>query len=41
MVMPFGLNNASATFQDMMNYILKDLLDEGVVVYIDVVLIYA
>jgi hypothetical protein len=41
MVMLFGLTNTQATFQDMMNHILKDLLDEGVIVYIDDVLIYA
>jgi hypothetical protein len=41
MVIPFRLSNPSATFQDMMNHNLKDLLDEGVVVYIDHGLIYA
>jgi hypothetical protein len=41
MVMPFGLTNAPDTFYDMMNHILKDLLDEGVVLYIDNVLMYA
>jgi hypothetical protein len=30
-IMPFGLTNAPATFQDMMKYILKDLLYESVV----------
>jgi len=38
-VMPFGLCNAPATFQSMMDYILHDLLDEGVVVYLDDILI--
>jgi hypothetical protein len=41
MVMLFGLTNAPATIQAMMNHILKDLLNEGVIVYIDEVLIYA
>jgi len=40
-VMPFGLYNAPAMFQSMMDHILHDLLDEGVVVYLDDILIYS
>jgi len=40
-VMPFGLTNAPSTFQDMMNHILSDLLDVGVLAYMDDILIYA
>ena len=40
-VMPFGLTNAPSTFQDMMNHILSDLLDAGVIAYMDDILIYA
>jgi hypothetical protein len=40
MVMRFGFTNAPARCQDMMNYFLMDLFDEGLVVYIDDVLIY-
>ena len=40
-VLPFGLTNAPSTFQDMMNHILSDLLDVGVLAYMDDILIYA
>jgi hypothetical protein len=40
-VMPFGLSNAPATFQNMMNHIFRDLLDLGLIVCLDDILIYA
>jgi hypothetical protein len=37
----FGLTNSPATFQNMMNDILKELIDEGkVLVYLDDILIF-
>ena len=39
-VMPFGLVNAHATLQTMMKEILRVFLDDGVVVYINDILIY-
>lgn len=41
LVMPFGLMNAPATFQALTNYIFRDLLDAGLLVYMDDILIYA
>ena len=39
--MPFGLCNARATFMMMMNNIFCNLLDWGVVTYLDDILIYS
>jgi len=39
--MPFGLVNAPATFQTMMNKILLEFLDKEVVLYIDAIHIYS
>ena len=41
LVMPFGLCNAPATFQRFLNDVMRDLLDRGVLVYLDDILIYA
>src|SRR6266550_2361128 len=41
LVMPFGLCNAPASFQAMINEVIRELLDEGVIVYIDDILIYS
>ncbi len=38
--MPFGLMTAPTTFQRMMNNVFFDLLDEGVLCYLDDLLIY-
>ena len=40
-VIPFGLTNAPSTFQDMMNHVLSDILDMGVLAYKDDILVYA
>jgi len=40
-VIPFGLVDASATFQTIMTKILRELLDHAVVTYLDDILIYS
>ena len=40
-VMPFGLSNAPAVFQHMINDIFRDMLDNGLIVYLDDLLIYS
>ena len=39
--MPMGLTNAPAMFMQMMNNLLEDMLDKGVVVFLDDMLIYS
>ncbi|SNX84008.1 uncharacterized protein MEPE_02716 [Melanopsichium pennsylvanicum] len=41
LVMPFGLCNAPATFQRLMNHMLSDLLDVSVIVYLDDILVFS
>jgi hypothetical protein len=41
LVLPFGLINAPAAFMDLMHKVFRDLLDRGVVIFLDDILIYS
>ena len=41
LVMPFGLANVPAMFQNMKNEIIKDMIDLGVIIYFEDILIYS
>jgi hypothetical protein len=41
LVMPFGLTNAPASFQHVMNDVLRDMLDVSVITYLDDILIFS
>lgn len=40
-IMAFGLANTHSIFQNMMNEVLQEFLDQGVVVYLDDLFIYS
>lgn len=40
-VMPFGLTNAPATFQRMINEVMRDFLDVKVIVYLDDIMVFS
>ena len=40
-VVPFGLTNAPSVFMRIMNRLFADLLDQGVVIFLDDILIYS
>lgn len=41
LVLSFGLTNAPATFMDLMNRVFKSYLDQFIIIFIDVILVYS
>ncbi|MBW0471524.1 hypothetical protein O181_011239 [Austropuccinia psidii MF-1] len=41
LVIPFGLTNATASFQNLVNYIFADFLDNLVIVYLDDIMVFS
>ncbi len=41
LVMPFGLSNSPSVFQAYINDVFRDMLNRGVIVYIDDILVYS
>lgn len=41
LVMPFGLNNAPAVFQTLVKYVLRDMVNKFVFVYLNDILIFS
>jgi len=40
-ILPFGLENAQATFMCLMNGVLKDYLDKFIILFLDDILVYS
>jgi hypothetical protein len=40
LVMPFGLTNAPASFQKIINHVLREYIDDFIIVYLDDILIF-
>ena len=39
--MSFGLNNAFASFMDLLNWVCRPMFDQSVIIFIDDILVYS